>query len=94
MGIRTGIACKGMLWGDVVRVAVMAVSKDGRAAELGVREDDELIAINGTPLVGLKKREVYELMETVSQAPTGSLDIRRKGVASPIHIAWVLKPDS
>jgi hypothetical protein len=67
MGLRAGIAAKGMLLGRVARVTVAAVVKDGRAAKLGVLKGDELIAINGTQLVGMKKSEVYALMEMVSQ---------------------------
>src|SRR5690606_23244608 len=63
MGLRAGIACKSILVGEVVRVTVPAVAREGRAAKLGVLKGDELIAINGVTLVGKKKSEVYALME-------------------------------
>ena len=90
MGINAGIACDHMLFGKVVQVVVNQVTKDGRGWKLGIHVGDEILAINGDKLVGKKRSEVLALMEQVSEVRVGSMDLRRQGVAEPLHLAWEL----
>ncbi len=92
MGVKAGIACDHMLLGKVVHVIVNEVTKGGRGWKLGIRVGDEILAINGDPLIGKKRGDVYALMEQMSQVRVGSIDLRRQGVADPLHLAWELIP--
>ena len=90
MGIKAGIACDHMLLGNVVQVIVNDVTKGGRGSKLGICDGDEILAINGEKLIGKKRSEVYALMQQMSQGREGNIDLRRKGVAEPLHFAWEL----
>jgi C-terminal processing protease CtpA/Prc len=90
MGINAGIACDHMLFGKVVQVVVNQVTKDGRGWKLGIRVGDEILAIDGDRLIGTRRSDVAALMERVSQVRVGSIDLRRKGVAEPLHLTWEL----
>ncbi|MFZ1054962.1 MAG: PDZ domain-containing protein, partial [Opitutaceae bacterium] len=52
MGVKAGIACDHLLLGKVVHVIVNEVTKGGRGWKLGIRVGDEILAINGDPLIG------------------------------------------
>jgi hypothetical protein len=92
MGIKAGIACEHMLIGKVVQVVVKEVTKDGRGDKLGICVGDEIVAINGETLIGKQRGDVYALMEQMSQARLGSIDLRRQGLAETLHRAWELIP--
>lgn len=72
-------------------ICIVSDFSNRRGAKLGVKRGDELIAINGTTLTGIKRSEVYDLLQEVSQGQSSSFDLRREGVEIPIHIALILE---